>query len=538
MKYLLLDGFPKGLDARKFNLSAPPGTLVELHNGHLTNGGEIEKRKAFVEYADVSMTETGATATAGVRTFGMQATSAGLTVFGSALAFGTSPTLSQPVLASAMPSGITYQQLQHLAVLDGETYVAATHAMTAVLKSWSYGGLIWALATFADGNTFGYYNGALVRDFTDGLVMAHLNTNTKIATAIKEMVNRSRDYTATNPSGTVAQITGPVGLPFASSVQDDSAGTLTGVKVSDPTAATAARQAIGSFQISAGSSSAGTNKITQVEVNSVVITNAAVDWTNSNEFTASLLAQSINAKSSTPEYTAEASGNTVTIKALEADGDSANDYVVKVTAAGNVCVGKVQFQIQSVSGFNITAVMINGVDRLVDTGGSGVDIAVTNVATAAAAVASNINANTTAGIAHGYIANATGAIVTIAKAVTRSDDPNEPIYFVTSAAANSGNGVFELGSGGGSVPTLTALLVYTGFVRTNGNYGYYYFTLIVQGGVAPYQAPVWNSGYFIVETVSPTQFRTFGTGFADPVPPPIYCVVTDSSLQTATSNTT
>lgn len=543
MKYLLLEGFPKGLDARKFNLSAPPGTLVELNNGHLTNGGEIEKRKAFPLYANTAITETGATATAGVRTFGVQATSAGLTVFGSALAFGTSPTLSQPVLASAMPAGITYQQLKHPAVTDGETYVAATHAMTAVTSSTSYGGLIFALATFADGNTFGYYDGTLVRDFTDGLIMAHLNTNTKIATAIKEMVNRSEDYTATNPSGSVARVTGPLGLFFDTAATDDSAGTLTAAKVSDPTGATAARQAIGSFTVVAGSYAAGTNKITKVEVGPsggafVEITNAAVDWTNSNEFTAALLAASINTKSSSPEYTAEANGDTVTIKALQADGDAANDYVVRTTAAGNVCVGKSQFQIQYASGtFTLIDCMVNGVDIL------GAEIVVTNIATAAGTVATQINANTGT---HGYLANATGAVVSISKAVTRSDDAPLPIYFIaTGATTGSGNGIFEVGTGTGAVTGLSALLIYIGFtlqttISNGSRYGYFNFSLTISGGISPYLTPVWfGNGGQPVEKVSNAQYRMAGYApyIGTITPPHVYCVVTDSSLATAQSNT-
>ena len=631
MSYLVLDGFPKGLDVRRFSLAPQPGSLVELSNGHLTNGGEIEKRKAFVLYANVAITETGAKLTTGVRTFGMQETGVGLTVFGSAIEYFTAatvtrataanvatlnigthtlragdlvtitgiagytatnvalisatspnityanvhanegttadvtgtvvltaPTLSRPVLASAMPAGVTYQQLQHPAVADGETYVAASHAMTAVLSSTSYAGLIFALATFADGNTFGYYDGTLVRDFTDGLIMAHLNTNTKIATAIKEMVNRSERYTATNPSVNVARVTGPLGLYFGTSASDDSAGTLTASKVSDPTIGTAARRAIGSFRVIAGSNSAGVNEITNIEVGpsggafTSIMTAADVDWTNSNEFTAALLAASINT-AAVAGYTAEANGDTVTIKALESDGDASNNYVVRVTAAGDVCIGKVQFQIQLAVAFNITALMINGIDQLVDTGGGDLNEAVTNVATAATNIAAIINANTTAGLARGYLANATGAVISISKAVTRSDDPDLPAYFVHSATAGSGSGVFEVGTDDGGVTGMTANIVAGGFVITNvsgsvgGNSrytGYWPVSLIVSGGLPPYQSPVWYGG--IVSSVSSTQFRIsvvnafLGYSYNQvlaALPPHVYCEIIDASLTTVRSNT-
>lgn len=537
MKYLLLEGFPKGLDARKFNLSAPPGTLTELNNGHLTNGGEIEKRKAFVLYANVAITETGATATAGVRTFGIQKTAAGLTVFGSALQFGASVTLSQPVLASAMPAGITYQQLKHPAVTDGETYVAANHAMTAVRSSTSYGGLIYALATFADGNTFGYYDGTLVRDFTDGLIMAHLNTNTKIATAIKEMVNRTGRYTATNPSGTVAEVTGPLGLAYDSLVDDDSAGTLAVAKVSDPTPPSAARQAIGSFAVIAGSQSAGTNKITKVEVNGVTITNAAVDWTTSNEVTAGLLAASINLKASTPEYTAEATGNGVTIKALSTDGDSPNNFEVKVTAAGNVCIGKAQFQVMASSGFTNADCFAGGVSIT-----GGVIAYTTSPAATAAAIATAINAGTSSGATHGYLANATGSIISISKAVTSSNDADIPIFFVVTGGG-AGNSIFEVGSGTAAQTGLAALLLVTGSYTTVARSGQqnenFNLSLNITGGIAPYQSPIWHG--YAVYAVSSNQFVTGAVPWPDasrkPLVPHIYCVVTDSALATAQSNT-
>ncbi|MCE7901247.1 MAG: hypothetical protein DYH20_01005 [Gammaproteobacteria bacterium PRO9] len=48
MPYLLVENFSGGLDDRKSPLTAAPGTLSYCNNAHLTAGGEIEKRKAFV----------------------------------------------------------------------------------------------------------------------------------------------------------------------------------------------------------------------------------------------------------------------------------------------------------------------------------------------------------------------------------------------------------------------------------------------------------------------------------------------------------
>ena len=50
MAYLKIEDFRSGLDARKYKLALPAGTLTGLVNGHITQGGEIEKRKAFIQF--------------------------------------------------------------------------------------------------------------------------------------------------------------------------------------------------------------------------------------------------------------------------------------------------------------------------------------------------------------------------------------------------------------------------------------------------------------------------------------------------------
>lgn len=48
MSYQVITDFRQGLDARKYKLALPPGTLLKGRNGHITQGGEFEKRKSFV----------------------------------------------------------------------------------------------------------------------------------------------------------------------------------------------------------------------------------------------------------------------------------------------------------------------------------------------------------------------------------------------------------------------------------------------------------------------------------------------------------
>lgn len=56
MPLFVTENFSAGIDTRKHELTAPAGTLRQLLNAHLTPGGEIEKRLAFVEAFDVTGT--------------------------------------------------------------------------------------------------------------------------------------------------------------------------------------------------------------------------------------------------------------------------------------------------------------------------------------------------------------------------------------------------------------------------------------------------------------------------------------------------
>ncbi len=97
-----------------------------------------------------------------------------------------------------------------------------------------------------------------------------------------------------------------------------------------------ARAATGTVTVTAGTSSPGTNKVTAINVNSIDVLGASIDWTTSDANTATLLAAQINTFASTPEYTAAASGAVVTITAKITAGTTPNTFVVAATVAGDV----------------------------------------------------------------------------------------------------------------------------------------------------------------------------------------------------------
>lgn len=221
MAYLVVENFSAGLDTRKHPLTAKAGTLQFLKNAHINRGGEIEKRKRFAPYASLP-----------ANTFGMEATSDAIYVFGS-------------IAAPTMPSGAVYQRLQHP---DGL-------AMSEVVYSTLYGGKTFVLAKFTDGKVYPFFDGAIIGDFVNGITRPSMGNLTNTAVHLAAVVNASgTGYTAT-ASGATVTVTGPVGVEFAASATADSPMTITTSTIQQSKSAVAEIASSGSFIITAGSQS-------------------------------------------------------------------------------------------------------------------------------------------------------------------------------------------------------------------------------------------------------------------------------------------
>jgi hypothetical protein len=132
MPYIIIEDFRAGLDRRKLPVSSPPGSLQTLSNGHVTRGGEIEKRLAMVPTYGLPPGQT----------FGLAGANGKLYTFGS----DASP---------AVPTGITYQRLVH----------PSGHAMTGIVSTEFYDGKLSVVATFANGDTLIFYDGTRIADW-------------------------------------------------------------------------------------------------------------------------------------------------------------------------------------------------------------------------------------------------------------------------------------------------------------------------------------------------------------------------------------
>jgi hypothetical protein len=136
MAYVLIENFSGGVDRSRPRYVGPPGSLWSGINGHLSRGGDFEKRKAFV-----------ATYSLPAGTIGLSKVSTGLVVFGSAPNPG------------GIPAGVTYQQLIHP--------TDPTRALIKILSWDLYNGFVYAIAKFDNGDVRHYYNAVEVSAWDD-----------------------------------------------------------------------------------------------------------------------------------------------------------------------------------------------------------------------------------------------------------------------------------------------------------------------------------------------------------------------------------
>ena len=335
MGHIWVREFTGGLDARRMAETTPGGVLIQAEDGHITRGGEFEKRAAFVEAH---------TLPAG--TVGLGYTRTGLVVFGSNA-------------APSMPAGVSYQRLQH----------PSASALISVPSFDLYKGKIYAVGVFADGSRHHFYDGVRVEDWFDGRARATFqvtaggftpavsavgsfeitagtagggNEITSVAvngvTVTSAAVAWGTSHAAT-ATAVAANITANTSSPNYSATAIGATvyiAAVTGGTGSNtfPVAATpGGTVTVGSETPLAGGVDAITSSLTSITVNGVDVIYTPVEWTVSNASTAQAIADLINGTSTSPEYDAIAVDDTVVILAA-AQGDEENGNVVVIGTAG------------------------------------------------------------------------------------------------------------------------------------------------------------------------------------------------------------
>ena len=328
--------FTGGLDVRRLPETTPGGVLVRGADGHITRGGEFEKRAAFVKSHNLPP-----------GTVGLAKTKTSLVVFGS----GPRPFL---------PDGIAYQRLN----LDDPSVT-----LTEVLSHDLYDGKLYVVGRFSDGSIHHFYNSNRVADWFDGRARTAFRivggasggsvdqvvvdgvsvtgptpipwatSNVATAEAVAAAINAhtsAPDYTAYASGDTVNIVAVQAGEePNGRTVYAETTGAITISPSSIPALSgggtTGGTTARGSLRITAGP---GTIR---PAIDGVNITAAAVNWAGSTAATASRLADAINTHTSTPDYTASADDDKVIIRTAERTS-ALNGKNIDVTLTGSMSI--------------------------------------------------------------------------------------------------------------------------------------------------------------------------------------------------------
>lgn len=450
MGQIWIKEFTGGLDVRRLPETTPGGVLVRGADGHITRGGEFEKRAAFVKAYDLPE-----------GTVGLARTRTTLTVFGSAA-------------SAALPTGVEYQRLQHP---TGAT-------LTEVLSYDLYDGKLYVVARFADGSIHHFYGGVRVEDWFDGRARTSFRVTGGTGTSTLDMIyvagvpaitapvtwTTSNEATATAVAAAIeadpstpeysAYATGDEvfiisttagAAPNGRSVEVALAGGFT-ISPSEIPALSGGdeyggSQATGAFTITAGPGSI------LPRVDGVALTSAAVNWVSTAADTAAAVAAAINSHTSTPDYTATSVDATVTVTTVD-NTDDVNGVDITFTLTGSLSVsqggaqGSASFTVGSgVSGATII-VKIDGVSLFTT------PVAFTSNATvSAAAIAAAINAHTSS---PDYTATSAATKVTIRTAAL-TDDHNGKTLTFTKVGTFPTSSVTAVAGGADSSTTMTPM---------------------------------------------------------------------------------
>lgn len=209
MAYLAIQDFKIGMDRRRDRISGQAGALWVGKNGHVNRGGDFERRKKFVAKYELPEGDTQ----------GLAALNEQLYVFGGT----TTP--------AGIPVGVNYQRLQP---------ASGSPSLSRILSQDAFGGALYEVAEFANGEIFHYYDGSRVTAWDT--VSAAISGNDAVATALAAKIDLRDDMSASAVGALITMTGDNVDEAFTitkSTVNNGSVNdqdiTLTETQTADPT---------------------------------------------------------------------------------------------------------------------------------------------------------------------------------------------------------------------------------------------------------------------------------------------------------------
>ena len=326
MPYVVLKDFRGGLDRRRRQVVGLPGTLWELRNAVITEGGDIERRKAMVPVF---------TLPAG--TFGLSGNGNALRVWG---------TIDEP---ANMPRRISYEKLTGTNLYSGGLF--------RILDADYFNGQSYVIAMMGDGAIEHFYKTALVTDWRQAGLQPTVASRDDVAAYLAQRITLFSEFRA-SAAANIVQIEGAPGQSFT---VDVNAIELSKATIQSATAGTPETRATAIVTINSGSAG---GLITSMFSNSKPLIENPVSWVSNTVQTAVALAEAINAYRETHGFLAQALSNTVKLTAPVGSGAGANAWLtltytdgVDVTDAGSYTGG-----VTAVPGLSqITQVNVGGI---------------------------------------------------------------------------------------------------------------------------------------------------------------------------------
>jgi hypothetical protein len=305
MAYTEIKDFKQGLDTRRPAIVGEPGTLMECVNAHITRGGDVESAKKFVP--NFTLPED---------TFGFHTGDNRIFVFGS---------IDPP---TNLPGYIVYQQLEHPDEED----------MTDLLFAENYDGKVYAIAEYADGAVFHFYDGVHVTDWD--AKAEDIADDSSVAIYLADKVDASSAFLA-NAAGSSVIITAAVpGTSFTIAEAATGTGDITLTQLQANQVAVAEERAEASFQIMSGIADPA-NKIISIRAGTTDLILEEIPFVLDTTSTALQCVISINQGTDEHGYSAVSVGSTVTIRAPVGDGAAANGTLMLVSTEGVLVVDNI-----------------------------------------------------------------------------------------------------------------------------------------------------------------------------------------------------